>query len=174
MQTEDAINLDNVETNSVRWTPPHIDAITPGAQKFYAQRATEVKNKIDLIGATTKQNTDKIRLVNDLISEINNATSENNTLDISQLPHIQEKINVLRQLGVSLIEGKTKFNAIERDRLVENLNRAGDNWDKDNRNASQQMEIHIKELDRVMMLLKELFKNEKSATKAMIAGIKGS
>ena len=66
-----------------------------------------------------------------------------------------------------------KFDNLSRDRLVQNLHLTADNWDKENKSQTQKMEIYIKELDRVMLLLKEAQKNENQAKRGATAGIKG-
>ena len=71
-----------------------------------------------------------MRLINDIIAELNNLTDEKNGLDISQNAELLEKLQLARELGVKIKEGQLKFNAIERDRLIENLHLAGSNWDK--------------------------------------------
>ena len=163
-----------VDTDLMVYMNDHEDsAVTPEVMAFYAERATEMKNKIDQLGAETSLRQDRMRLINDVIAEINSLTDEKQCLDISQQIELQEKIRVVQQLGVKITEGKTKFSAIERDRLVENLHLQGDSWDKENKNQTQKMEIYIKELDRVMMLLKEVQKNENQAKRGATAGIKG-
>lgn len=154
--------------------PTRSGSITAEVLKMYLNRGTEMKESIDQMGAEVTQRQDKMRLINDIISEINNLTDEKNGLDLSQQPGLQEKLRVAKELGVNLVEGKLKFNAIERDRLVENLHLAGDSWDKENRSLTQKMEIRIKELDRLMMLLKDVFKYENRPKQAIVAGIKGS
>ena len=148
-------------------------AITPEFMAFYAKRASDTKTKIDKLGSEISQRQDKMRLINDLIAEINNLTDAKQNLDISKHPEIQEKLRVAKELGVKLNLGKTKFDSMERDRLIENLHLQGDSWDKENKNQTQKMDILVKELDRIMMLLKEVQKNENQAKRGATAGIKG-
>jgi hypothetical protein len=148
-------------------------AITPEVMAFYALRATNMKTKIDRLGAETSQRQDKMRLINDLIASINNLTDEKNGLDITKHPDLLSKLQVAKDLGVEINLDKLKLDSVGRDRLVENLHRKGDNWDKENKNQTQQMEIYVKELDRIMMLLKEVQKNENQAKRGATAGIKG-
>jgi hypothetical protein len=148
-------------------------SITSEVMKFYTDRATDMKINIDQLGAETSLRQDKMRLINDLITEINLLTDEKHGVDFSQNVELQEKFRVAQQLGVKINADKTKFSSVERDRLIENLHLTGDSWDKENKSQTQKMEIYIKELDRVMMLLKEVQKNENQAKRGATAGIKG-
>jgi chromosome segregation ATPase len=149
-------------------------AITPEALLYYAQRASEMKTEIDKLGAEVSQRQDKLRMINDLIADINNATDATQCLDLTQHPEILEKIRVAEQLGVKIIVAKLHYSSMERDRLIGNLHLCGDNWDKLNKNITQKMEIRIKELDRIMMLLKDIQKNEKQAVQGALSGIRNS
>lgn len=172
--TEPLINVDHVDTDSaIQEKSRNETAITPEVHAFYIARATTMKEKIDHLGAETSQRQQRMSLLNGLIAEINNLTDKNNHVDISENFQVQEQLRVARELGVKIIENKVKFDAVERDRLIENLHLALDGWDKENRNQTQQMEIYIKELDRVMMFLKEVQKGEHQARRSAIAGIKG-
>lgn len=148
--------------------------ITVEMKKFYALRAENMKQNVDALAAEVHQRQDKMKLINDIIAEINNLTDEKNGLDISQNVELLEKLQVARDLGVKIKDGQTIFKAIERDRLVENLHLATDSWDKENRHHTQKMEIVIKELDRIMMLLKDVDRKEEQAKRPMLAGIRGA
>jgi hypothetical protein len=149
-------------------------AITPEVMAFYAKRAADAKEEIDKLAAETSQRQDKMRFLNDLIAEINSLTDEKQCLDISKHLELQEKLRIAQELGVKITGGKLKFDSIERSRLVENLHLQGDNWDKENKTQTQKMDIYIKELDRVMMLLKEVQKYENQSKRGALSGIKGS
>lgn len=148
-------------------------AVTPEVMAFYALRAAEMKGEIDKLAAETSQRQDKMRLINDIIAEINSLTDEKHCLDISKHPGLQEKLRVAKELGVTLNVEKMKFDSVERDRLIQNLHLKGDNWDKENKHQTQKMEIYIKELDRVMLLLKDAQKNEDRSKRGATAGVKG-
>lgn len=148
-------------------------AITQEMRRFYALRADHMKSNVDLLAAEVHQRQDKMRLINDIIAEINNLTDEKNGLDISQNADLLEKLQVAKELGVKIKEGQTKFSAIERDRFIENLHLAADGWDKENRHQTQKIEIVIKELDRLMMILKDVDRKEDQAKRPMLAGIRG-
>ena len=148
-------------------------SITLEMRKFYAFQASEMKNQIDRFAAEISQRQDKMRLINDIIAEVNNLTDEKNSLDIGQHADLLEKLQVARELGVKIKEDQTKFNGIERDRLIENLHLAADSWDKENRHQTQKMEILVKELDRLMIILKDVDRKEDQAKRPMLAGIRG-
>jgi hypothetical protein len=148
-------------------------SMTLEMMRLYALEASHMKDKIDLLAAEINQRQDKMRLINDIIAEINNLTDEKNGLDISQNAELLEKLQLARELGVKIKEGQLKFNSFERDRLIENLHLAGDSWDKENRHHTQKMEIHVKELDRIMMMLKDVDKKEDQAKRPMLSGMRG-
>ena len=148
-------------------------AVTPEVMAFYALRAGEMKEKIDELAAQTSQRQDRMRLINDIIADINSLTDDKQCLDITNHPKLQEKLRVAKELGVNINIEKVKFDNLSRDRLVQNLHLTADNWDKENKSQTQKMEIYIKELDRVMLLLKEAQKNENQAKRGATAGIKG-
>lgn len=152
-------------------------AVTTDVMKYYAHRATETKEKIDQLGAEVSQRQDKMSLIIDIISdineEINKLKDDKSTLDISQIPSLLENLRRVRELGVKITEGKVKFSSTERERLLENLNLAGEKWDKENKNQTQKMEIYIKDLDRILMLLKDVQKCENTAIRGASTGIKG-
>jgi len=159
-------------TNSVNERRSGI-SLTDEMRKFYAFHAEQMKGKIDAHAAEVHQRQDKMRLINDIIAEINNLTNESNGLDISQNTDLLEKLQIAKDLGVKIKENQTSFNAVERDRLIENLHLAGDSWDKENRHQTQKMEIVVKELDRLMMILKDVDRKEEQAKRPMLAGIRG-
>jgi hypothetical protein len=152
---------------------PSQSSVTDEMRRFYALQAEHLKSRIDTLAAEIRQRQDKMRLINDIVAEINNLTDEKNGLDISQNTDLLEKLQIAKDLGVKIKDGQTKFNALERDRLIENLHLAGDNWDKENRHQTQKMEIVVKELDRIMMILKDVDRKEDQAKKPMVAGIRG-
>ncbi len=149
-------------------------AVTPEVMAFYALRAGEMKQQIDKLAAETSLRQDRMRLINEIIAEINTLTDKNQSLDITKHLELQEKLRMAQQLGVKINITEFKFDAGSRDRLVQNLHLAADNWDKENKSQTQKMEIYIKELDRVMLLLKEAQKNENQAKRGATSGIKGS
>ncbi len=173
--TLNSVKLEELEkVDPLFWNLHQFDpALTPEMLRFYALQATYMKDKIDLLAAEINQRQDKMRLINDIIAEINNLTDEKNGLDISQNAELLEKLQLARELGVKIKDGQLKFNPIERDRLLENLHLSGDSWDKENRNQTQKMEIHVKEMDRIMMMLKDIDKKEDQAKRPMLAGIRG-
>ena len=148
-------------------------ALTDDMVKFYAVQATKVKNQINVHGAEVSQRHEKMRAINELITEINNATTDNNSLDMTDNEELQEKYNAVVNLGVKLPAGQFKFNSIQRDRLVENLHLTADSWDKENKSQTQKIEILIKELDRYMMVLKEIDRDEKQIKQGMTRGMAG-
>lgn len=141
--------------------------------KLYVKHASELKSNADQLGAEIQQRQDHMRLINEIISEINNKTDEKNCIDIGQNAELLKKLSKATDLGVRIKEGQVKFNALERDRLIENLHLCADSWDKENRHQTQKLEIYIKELDRLMMMMKDVDKKEDQPKRAAIQAIKG-
>lgn len=142
---------------------------------LYIGHAAQAKDKARDLGATVEHQQEKMRLINEIISEINNCTDEkDNSLNLTDRPHLQELLETARQLGVKLPEkDKLEFDSLRRMSLLENLRMAGDNWDKDNRIKIQKLDVMLKELDRLLMLVKEAFKNASTISRATNAGMKG-
>lgn len=148
------------------------NALTPALVHFYNNRYLVMKDNIDELAAEVHQRQDKMRVVNDLICDINNLTDANNSLDFSKNPEIQEKLELAKALGAN-INVELKYGPIERDRLIQNLHIKADEWDKDNRTHVQKLESYTKELDRILMMIKEVQKSEDRAKRASATGIKG-
>lgn len=147
--------------------------ITTEVMQFYLNNASKTKDKVDHLAAEVNQRQDKMRFMNDLLAEINILTDDKNGLDISKNTELLQKFQLARELGIKIKENQVKFNGIERDRLIENVHLATDNWDKENRFQIQKMEILVKELDRLMLLLKDTDRKEDQARRPMAAGIRG-
>lgn len=141
--------------------------------RLYVQKAAEIKTHADTLGAEIQEKQDHMRLINEIIAEINNMTDEKNCLDIGQNAELLEKLQRAAKLGVKVNEGQVTFNALERDRLIENLHLCGDNWDKENRSHTQKLEIYIKELDRLVMLMKDVDRKEEQSKRAAIQATRG-
>ncbi len=142
---------------------------------LYMRQAEELNAKAQVLGATIKEQQEHISFINDIISEMNNCTDQKtNGLNLANHQNLQEMLEKARQLGVKLPEKeKLEFDSLERDRLLENLHLAVDNWTKDNRNKVQTLEIYLKALDRILMLAKEAAKNNRTIGSAANAGMKG-
>lgn len=148
-------------------------AIIPEVFKFYAYHATKTKENVDQLAAEVHKRQDEMRVINDLICAINNLTDENNALDLSNNQELQEKLREAKELGANINADQLKFSPVERDRLIQNLHLKADEWDKTNRTQIQKMEIHVKELDRIMMMIKEVQKGEDRPKRASNQAIKG-
>ncbi len=163
-----------VESDSdilVRWNQQMESvSLTEITRLLYLQRASETKDKIDILGAEINLRQDKVRFINDLICDINNLTNDENGCDLTAL---QDKLSIAKELGVNISTDKLTLNSLERDRMIQNLHLTGEGWDKENRSETQKMEVCVKELDRIMMLLKEIQKSEDKPKRSSLAGIKG-
>lgn len=164
---------ENIDPNYSVERGPSSTAVTHEMRKFYASQAEKRKRDVDALAAEVHQRQDKMRLVNDIIAKINTLTKEDNSVDITQDPELVQLLQLARDNGVQIKEQQTSFNGLERDRLIENLHLAADSWDKENRSNTHRMEVIIKELDRLMMILKDIDRKENQAKHPMLAGIRG-
>ncbi len=149
-------------------------SVSAEMRRFYASIAVQRKEKADFLAAQVHQRQDRMQFINEIIGEINCLTDIDNHLDLSKNVDILDKLEIARQLGVKIKEGQTAFTGLERDRLIENLHLAADKWDKDNRQDSHKMEKYLKELDLLMMMLKDTDRKEEQAKKPSLAGIRGA
>ncbi len=160
------------ETQVIQRKKSHIEpGITHHIMKYYGQRTVETKSKIDQHAAEISQRQDKMRLLNELMAEINNLTTDQNELDIRNHPDIQEKIDVLRKLGIKIPENKWQFNAVELIRLNENLQLGADNWDKENKSQTQKLERVAQHLGQLMILMKDALRCTRTTWKTIERGI---
>lgn len=141
-------------------------------KRLYAKEAAKTQNKADKIAAEIRQRQDKLNLINDIISDINNYTNDQNGLDLSAHPDLVEKLRIAKELGINIKDGQTAYSAKERDHLVENLYLSTDGMDKENRHQTQMMEKLLKHTDRLMVIMDDIKKKEEQAIRAMNSGIK--
>lgn len=155
-------------------TPPPSECkgLTDIMYKFYMQRISERKGSFDQLGAEVSQRQEKMKLINDIIAEINTLTDEQHALDITNDVVLQEKLRVAKELGVKIPEGQTKFTPMQRDRLIENLHIASDGWNNENKTQTQKMQIHMNELDRIIMLLTDAQKKDREAKRKSSDGMR--
>ena len=144
-------------------------ALTVEATLFYADRASKRKSEIDQLAATISQRQDRLCLINDLICDLNHLPNNQKDVDLSQHPQIQEKLQVLKELGANISMDKI----LERDSLIETLHLTSDSWHKINENERQKIEIFMRELHTIFGMLKNLEGNEKQAKRAAILAMKG-
>lgn len=180
-------------------TPDSKTTCVDEALWVYMNRATKLNTEADTLGKTIEGQRDNQRFINEIISELNSCTDEkDNSLDLLDLmdrPKFREllekseqlgitlpaalqkkvdKLNQAHQTGVQLKEkDHLKLDSFQRERLLENLHLAFDNWEKDNKVNIQKMEIFLKQLDRLLLLAKEAQKAENNVSRATNAGMKG-
>lgn len=149
------------------------ETLVTKSAEFCLHRAGEMRKQIDQSAAEIEQRNEKMRLINQIISEINTLTDENQGLDISKNGPLQEKFQMARELGVSLPEGKMKFDAIQRDRLITNLQLAFDNLDRENKLQTQKMETFLREFQRWLSIANDVRKMHDKSIQSMATHIKG-
>jgi len=148
--------------------------LVPALVNFYHNRFNVMKGDIDELAAEIHQRQDKMRLINELMTDINNLTDKDSgALDFSKNPELQEKLKLANALGAN-INVSQSYDINERVRLIENLHLKADEWDKDNRTQIQKLESKTRELDRILMMVKEVQKCDDRMKRSCTAGIKGN
>lgn len=166
------IKLSDMEVRTnLDWLSVSQPAFTPRTLEVYMARYALVKDQIDQLGAEVYQRQEKMRLIKNIISEINKSTDDKNNLDLTNNPDLQEKLRLAKELGVVIIEGE-KFDPIKRDRLLDNLQRAIEGWAMDNQDQTQKMELLTRELDRYIQMGLDIQRNEKKTAAQTLANIK--
>lgn len=84
------------------------------------ERLHHLENKITSEFIELKKRQDQVAYLHKLIKKINNATSKGE-FDCSQDTELQQMLQQAKEYGVDLNDGKFKFNAEEREKLVENI-----------------------------------------------------
>ncbi len=163
-------------THEILSTPVTIEAV-----KFYAQQGNEMKSKINVLAAEVTQRQQKIKLVQEIMQELNSSIDSNGELDISQKPGLLEKLRVAKEMGINIPMDpkstdenplcKSKFSSDEKDRLLQNLGLSTDSWDKENKQHTQKMQIYLDESNRYLTLATQAMKYEDKPKRASIAGM---
>lgn len=147
------------------------------AVRFYAYHGKQVKEKIDNLGVDIRELHEKTKNVHTVIQALNNLANDEGVVDLSNNPEIIECLNQAKQDGVNVpMNGdqiKTQYSAAERERLIENLHLQSDDWDKEIKNFSQKMQVHIQESERYLMLANQILKYETQAKKTALASMGG-
>lgn len=84
-----------------------------------AERLHFLEKKITTEFIELKQRQDQVSYLHKLIKKINTGTVKGE-FDCSSDPELQSMLKKAKEYGVDLTDGKTKFNADERERLIEN------------------------------------------------------
>jgi hypothetical protein len=146
-------------------------SITERLMGFYLKKGSEVKANIDQLGAKVNQQCDHVKLINDVLSDIEDFMNYKDTLDLTSKQELQEKLRVIKDCGAK-VPDKLQLTPQDQERLIKTLNRKVEEMLRMNTKYSQEMDFLIKELDRLLMLLHEAEKTEGRAIKASAAAVK--
>jgi hypothetical protein len=91
-----------------------------------------LKDKTRLELAELKDRQEKVRVLHQLLRSINTATDDKGKLDCSNNNEIKDLLKKAKALGVDIKDGKFKYSKEERDRLVENIRIAADDFNVEN------------------------------------------
>jgi hypothetical protein len=170
IEDELAVRLPNHQILS---TPVLLDAV-----KFYAHHGSIVKGKIDGLAVDIRECHEKIKNAHAIIQALNNLAADDGSVNLNGHEDIKQLLQIAKDSGVNIPmkgEGiKTEFTYVQRDRLIENLHLSADEWDKETKNYSQKMQVHMQESERYLMLANQVLKYENQPKKSAIAGIKGA
>lgn len=84
-------------------------------------RVNHLEGNIRTEYETLRARQEDVRFLHALLKAVNAATDENGEFDWSDEPELLEMLEKAREMGVDIPEGKTKFSAEDRLRLVENI-----------------------------------------------------
>ncbi|MDP1880518.1 MAG: hypothetical protein Q8K60_06235 [Parachlamydiaceae bacterium] len=145
------------------------------AALLHAQKVAQEKEKIDLKSAEVIQRENKKTFISSIMSELNVLTDELNNLDISEKPELIEKIKVARdELEIPLPELKTKFNSLERDRILQILDLKKQEYDIKNKQDMQNVDAWIKLTYQFLDMTMDLIKNTNRTIGTLTHSFKGS
>ncbi len=103
----------------------------------------------------------RIKRLHQLIQAVNTATDSKGNLDISNNKELQELIRLAKEeLGVELPLGKNQFNALERDRLVDNIRMSVDDLNVEN-------DLQLQKVSRLNNERQESYQLAKSILKTL-------
>jgi hypothetical protein len=169
-------DIDDIDALEPETNRRHID-LTHEMQMVYMQKADETKVKIDDLAAQITVRKGRMSTINEIIAAINSATSEENTLDLTNQDELKTKLKRAKEeFGVDipkLDDNKVTYSSLEKDRLLQNLELVCDSWDKENHPQLSKMEVYQKELDRIMNMLTSTRKEESQAGTQILRNIKG-
>ncbi|WP_075882738.1 hypothetical protein [Candidatus Protochlamydia sp. W-9] len=165
-----AIRLPN---HGILSTPVTLEAVV-----FYASESEKIKKKIDHLAAEVSQKQDRIKFVNEIIQEINNAIDPTTgKVDLRNKAEFLEKLNTAKGMGINIpMDSKTEhpkahFNAEERERFLQNLGLSADAWDKENKQHTQKMQMYLDESNRYLTLATQAMKYEDKPKRAALAAM---
>lgn len=138
----------------------------------YAVLEEEMKTKVDNHAAESYRNQDVMKLVSSIIAEINSITDSKNNVDLTKHAELQRKMQAVQDLGASVDAKKMKYDTLERDRLIENLNLKADECNQEVKKHNQKMEVMLKTHDRVTSTTDYILKALKNIYRAIIQNLK--
>lgn len=92
-----------------------------------AERLHYLEKKITTEFIELKKRQDQVSFLHKLIKKINAGTVKGE-FDCTNDPEVKEMLKKAKDYGVGIVDGKAKFNAEERDRLVENIKMTADDF----------------------------------------------
>ena len=96
------------------------------------ERLKHLKDKTRTELSGLKERQEKVRTLHKLLRSINAETDEKGKLDCTNNPEIKNLMKTVKDLGVDIKDDKFTFTKEERDRLVENLRIAAEDFNVEN------------------------------------------
>lgn len=96
------------------------------------ERLKHLKDKTRNELSELKERQQKVRTIHELLRDINTATDEKGKLDCSQNQEIKDLLKAVKELGIEIKDDKFTYTREERDRLVENLRIAAEDFNVEN------------------------------------------
>jgi hypothetical protein len=133
-----------------------------------------LKDQLNIEAAQLRERQEKIKYLHETMQELHNCMDSKGNLDISKQPGVIENLQHIREMGVKLPEStKVEFSSHEAKRLLDNLNFAIEDWEKED--STQMRKIHslYTESEQSILIVKNTMASMDKPIRGMIAGIKG-
>lgn len=130
--------MDNIgpitETLSTEGLPPPNTELSLEALILLinTERLKTIKDKTHTELKELKERQEKVRTLHKLLKGINASTDEKGKLEFTENQELKELVEKAKELGVDIKDGKTTYTKDERDRLVENIRIAVEDYNVEN------------------------------------------
>jgi hypothetical protein len=96
------------------------------------ERLKSLKDKTRAELTELKGRQDKVRKIHEALRTINTETDDKGKLDFSSNQELKDLLNDVKELGITIKDDKFTYTKEERDRLVENLRTAAEDFNVEN------------------------------------------
>ncbi|MBA3723125.1 MAG: hypothetical protein H0W88_12095 [Parachlamydiaceae bacterium] len=153
---------------------PHELTVQQEAYLLHILHVEALRKKLETEAGQLRERQEKIKFIHEIMQHINNYMDGNGGLNIGANSDLQEMLQDAKDLGIKLPEGdKTVFNAHECKRLIDNLDYAIQDWEKEDTMQLRKMQNLYTESEQSILIAKTTATSMDKPTRAMISGIHG-